>query len=156
MKVVMLLADAAQAVGGKLYILGGGWSVTGPGPLPSALALKIEVPWDQANQRHNLQLALVDGDGQPVQVPTPVGERPLELTAQFEVGRPPGIVPGTPLDVAMAITLEPLPLRPGRRYVWRCTIDGNTHEDWQAAFTTREEQQQQQPPPQQPPAIQGS
>ena len=29
-KVTMMLADAAQAVEGKLYILGGGWSVTGP------------------------------------------------------------------------------------------------------------------------------
>ena len=33
----MLLADAAQQLGGKLYILGGGWSVTGPQPAPSAI-----------------------------------------------------------------------------------------------------------------------
>jgi len=26
----MMLADAAQAVNGKLYIMGGGWSVMGP------------------------------------------------------------------------------------------------------------------------------
>jgi hypothetical protein len=30
MKVTMMRADAVQAVAGKLYILGGGWSVTGP------------------------------------------------------------------------------------------------------------------------------
>src|SRR5712692_6126152 len=59
MKVTMLLADAAQAVNGKLYILGGGWSVTGPAPSPSAIALKIEVPWDEANTRHKLTLDLV-------------------------------------------------------------------------------------------------
>lgn len=29
MKVTMLLADAATVAEGKLYILGGGWSVTG-------------------------------------------------------------------------------------------------------------------------------
>ena len=143
MKVTMLLADSAQAVGGKLYILGGGWSVTGPGPVPSAIAMKIEVPWDRANERHDLKIALVDGDGQPVLVPTPEGERPLEMTAQFEVGRPPGLLPGTPLDFTLAVNLGPLPLRPGQRYVWRCTIHGETNEDWQLAFTTRE----QQPPP---------
>jgi hypothetical protein len=41
----MLLADAAQEAAGKLYILGGGWSVTGPQMPPMAIALKIDVPW---------------------------------------------------------------------------------------------------------------
>lgn len=144
MKVTMLLADSAQAVGGKLYILGGGWSVTGPGPVPSALAIKIEVPWDQANQRHDLQIALLDVDGHPVKVPTQTGDVPLELKSQFEVGRPAGLLPGTPLDVALAVNLGPLPLRPGQRYVWRCTINGETNEDWHVAFSTRE--QSPQPP----------
>ena len=39
-----MLADSAQEVGGKLYILGGGWSVTGPVVPPSAVAIKIDVP----------------------------------------------------------------------------------------------------------------
>ena len=42
----LMLADSAQEVGGKLYILGGGWSVTGPVVPPSAVAIKIDVPWD--------------------------------------------------------------------------------------------------------------
>ena len=44
-----MLADAAQAVEGKLYILGGGWSVTGPEPSASAIAAYIQVPWDRTN-----------------------------------------------------------------------------------------------------------
>ena len=44
----MMLADSAQAVAGKLYILGGGWSMTGPAATPSALAIKFEVPWEAA------------------------------------------------------------------------------------------------------------
>ncbi len=44
-KVTMLLCDAAQVSDGKLYILGGGWSMTGPDPVPSAVALKIDVYW---------------------------------------------------------------------------------------------------------------
>lgn len=137
MKVTMLLADAAQAIAGKLYILGGGWSVTGPDPTPMAIAIKIEVPWDQANRRHVLRLALVNEDGRPVAVPTQTGERPVELNGEFEVGRPPGLRPGTPLDVALGINVGPLPLAPDGRYVWRCSIDGNSSEDWQVAFTTR-------------------
>ena len=35
----MLLCDAAQAVEGKLYILGGGWNTIGPDPAPTAIAM---------------------------------------------------------------------------------------------------------------------
>jgi hypothetical protein len=133
MKVTMLLADAAQQVGGKLYILGGGWSITGPAPVPTAIAIKIEIPWDEANRQHQLLIQLVDADGQPVQV----GGNPIQIHGQFEAGRPAGLAPGTPLDAALAINLSPLPLPPGRRYVWRLSINGDTHEDWQTAFTVR-------------------
>ena len=51
MKVTILLADSAQAINGKLYILGGGWSIADPGPVVMALAMKIEVPWDQAKRQ---------------------------------------------------------------------------------------------------------
>jgi len=50
------LADAAQEVRGKLYILGGGWSVTGPDVPPMALAIKLDVPWSDANASHDFVL----------------------------------------------------------------------------------------------------
>src|SRR5688572_20974936 len=106
MKVTMLLADAAQAVGGKLYVLGGGWSMTGPEPTPSAIAIKLEVPWDLANRPHELSLALLDDDGQPVVV----GDKPLQIQGRFEVGRPAGLPAGTPLDAVLALTMGPMPL----------------------------------------------
>jgi hypothetical protein len=137
-KALILLADAAQAVDGKLYILGGGWSVTGPEPTPSAIAMKIEVPWDRANHKYNLLLELVDADGQPVMVPSPEGgEQSVQIGALFEAGRPAGLTPGTPLDGAFAINLGPLPLEPGQRYAWRLTVDGEMDEDWQVGFTVR-------------------
>jgi hypothetical protein len=136
MKVTMMLADAAQAVAGKLYILGGGWSIIGSGT-PFALALKIEVPWDEANRPHPFTLALLNADGQPVILPTPEGERPVEIQGNIEVGRPAGLTPGTPLDSTSAINFGPLPLAPGGRYVWRLTIDGHTDENWEVAFSTR-------------------
>jgi hypothetical protein len=137
MKVTMLLADAAQAIDNKLYILGGGWSVTGPDPVPSAIALKIDVPWDQANERHRWQLALLDDDGIPVFFGETDEPQSIVLENEFELGRPAGLPPGTPLEIAYAINLGPLPLPPGRRYVWQLTIDDQSHEDWQVAFTTR-------------------
>ena len=145
MKVTILLADAAQAVGGKLYILGGGWSITGPDPIPMAIAIKIEVPWTDANTPHRLRLALFDEDGQPVMVPTSTGDRPLEIHSTFEVGRPAGLKHGTPLDVPLAINIGPLPLRPDSRYVWRCFINDESEGDWQASFSTRPPRPTQSP-----------
>ena len=137
MKLTILLADAAQAVNGKLYILGGGWSIAGPEPTQMAIAIKVEVPWNEANQRHTLQLTLVDDDGHPVAFSAPAGTQTVEVSLNFEVGRPPGLKPGTPLDVPLAINLGPLPLPPDRRYVWRCAIDGQSESDWEVSFTTR-------------------
>jgi len=62
----MLLADAVHAVGGKLYVLGGGWSVMGPGPAAMSLALRFEVPWALTEQIHEWQLLLLDADGRSV------------------------------------------------------------------------------------------
>ena len=143
MKVTMLLADSAQAVGGKLYILGGGWSITGPGPVPSAIALKIEVPRDLAARRHNLVLELLNADGQPVTVPTPPdgAQQPIRMEGQFETGIPTGLIPGTPIDAVLALNILPLPLPPGARYTWQLSIDGDTREEWQVSFSTRPEPQ---------------
>lgn len=129
-----MLADAAQAVEGKLYILGGGWSITGPQPTAMAIALKLEVPWDQANRRHRWQIELLDGDGLLVQLsvmPNGGHLQTVHIQGELEVGRPAGLPPGTALDVPMAINIGPLPLPPGQRFVWKLTIDEETREDWQ-------------------------
>jgi len=135
MKATLLLADAAQAVDNKLYILGGGWSITGPDPSPFAIALKIEVPWDQTNMRHEWRLELLTADGQPV-IPSGA-EQPLIIGGQFEVGRPPGLSRGTPIDLALAINSGPMELPRGQRYTWKLTLDGTTHEDWGLSFSVR-------------------
>ena len=131
----MLLADAVQAVSGKLYVLGGGWSITGPDPVPSALALKIDVPWDEGNKKHRFRLALVDADGRPVMAPG--GQSAVEVAGEFEAGRPAGLRPGTPLDVVLALNIGPLLLEADSRYVWRAWIDEQTREDWEVGFSTR-------------------
>jgi hypothetical protein len=141
----MLLADSAQAVAGKLYVLGGGWSMTGPDPSPMALAIKVEIPWDQTNHAHQLRIELLDADGNPVRAPGDGDQPPLIIEGNFEVGRPPGMKAGTPIDFPFAVNLGPIPLDPDSRYTWQLSIDGHRDEDWHVSFTTRPASAQQQP-----------
>lgn len=116
----MLLCDAAQEVGGKLYILGGGWSVIWlPGvPTPVTLAVKLSVPWDQTNRPHAVRASLVTEDGEAVDL----GSGPVEASGNVEVGRPPGVKPGTPLDVPFVLPFGFLAFQPGG-YVWELEVD---------------------------------
>lgn len=136
-RVTMMLCDAAQVADGKLYVLGGGWSLVGPDPMPSAVALKIDVDWNEAGSEHHWELFLVDEDGGAVLVETPEGARPLEVRGEFQVERPPTVPAGSPIDVALAVNFGPLPLPPSSRYTWRLTIDGESAPDWVLAFSTR-------------------
>lgn len=140
MKATLLLADYAVVSDGKLTIVGGGWSQTGPEPAPFGIALLIQVPWDQANTLHAFTVQLLDSDGEPVVLETDEAEdQTVAFGGDFEVGRPPGLKPGTPLDFPVAMNSTPLPLEPGR-YEWRLTIDGQSHQDWTLAFTVRSEE----------------
>ena len=136
--VTILLADAAQVSDGKLHILGGGLRAIGPAPQPAAIALLIDVPWDQGNVRHEWKLELLDEDGMPVLH----NDRPVIVGGEFEAGRPPGLAPGTPLTVPMAINFSALPARSGAAYTWRLAIDGTSEPDWRASFTVRPPKQQ--------------
>jgi hypothetical protein len=57
-KATLLLADYAVVSDGKLTIVGGGWSQTGPEPAAFGIGLLIQVPWDQANTRHAFSVEL--------------------------------------------------------------------------------------------------
>lgn len=133
-RVTMLLADAAQEVNGKLYILGGGWSVTGPDLPPMSLAIKLDVPWSEANVNHEFELALVDTDGRAVSGGE--GGPDVRVQGNFEVGRPVGLTPGSDIDFAFAVNVPPFPLAPGR-YAWRLSIDGRSDEGWLRPFQVR-------------------
>lgn len=140
MLVTMLLADFAQVSDGKLTVVGGGWSLTGPEPVPFGIAILIRVPWDRANQKHVMRLELLDADGQAVEMDTEEGTQPVVFfdDVEFEVGRPAGLKPGTPLDFPVAVNSGPMPLEPGL-YEWRLTIDGEADDDWRLPFTVRVE-----------------
>lgn len=130
MEAIVLLADWAEAINGKLYIQGGGWSrVTPPVRMPGtnlgliscALAIRFTVGWDETNIRHDVGVRLLDADGHAVS-PVP-GQPPVEVKTQLEVGRPPGVTHGSDLDASMALSFHGLPLAPGR-YAFVLEIDG--------------------------------
>jgi Family of unknown function (DUF6941) len=102
-----------------------------------AIALKVDVPWDQANSRHRWRLELVDSDGQPVLLGEEEQQTPVAIEQEFEIGRPAGVKPGTALDFVLAINIQPLPLEPGKQYAWQLTIDGDGHDDWRLPFSMR-------------------
>ena len=119
----MLLCDAAQSVGGKLFVLGGGWSQTQVQegmPLNMALALKVSIPWDRSNERIPLRVALVTDQGNAVNI----GGMDVEAVTEMELGRPPGLARGTPLDANLALNFNGLQLPPGG-YAWLCEVDGS-------------------------------
>lgn len=113
----LILADSAQVVGNKLYLLGGGWDQlvinTGfPVEQRCAIALSVRVPWNETNQKHTLEVEVVSEDPQ-----TEAPESLLKVGAQFEVGRPPGIPPGQNQRIQFAIDMNLKINRPGTKEV---------------------------------------
>lgn len=124
MKLRLLLAHFAEIQSNMLYAMGIGWTEVGPPPSPFAIGGVVEVSWDETNRPHTLELTILDGDGQPLMVPTPMGEQPFRLQAQFEVGRPLGARVGRSFTMPVAMNVQPVPFRAGQSYLLRGTIGG--------------------------------
>lgn len=94
----MLLSDHSESVNGKLYMTGGGWNVLRFPELPQewrfAIALGIDVAWEETNRSHDLLLKIEDPDG------AQLGEG---LEGKFETGRPPGMPAGQEQRLVMSI-----------------------------------------------------
>ena len=102
----LILADAAQVVGNKLYLLGGGWdrlTVNSGFPVnrPCAVALSVKIPWNETNQKHSVEVSVVAEDSV-----TEVPKTLVKVPGQFEVGRPPGIPPGQDQRIQLAINMN--------------------------------------------------
>ena len=94
----LLLADSAQAVDGKLYVLGGAWNMLRfpefPASLMVGIAVAIDVEWAETNQRHHLDIHFEDARG------TAMDPR---IGADFEAGRPAGAMADAELRIVMAV-----------------------------------------------------
>jgi hypothetical protein len=119
----LLLCDHAEAVNGKLYINGGGWSIIfRPGrPVTIYLAVLVTIDWDETNIRHEISAELRDADGVLVENGQP--PQPVRVVGQIEIGRPPGIKPGTSLPAPVALGFQSLVFSEGG-YVWHFNVGG--------------------------------
>lgn len=142
MNATLFLADAAQvSTDGKLHALGIGWTQTSsPLTAPSAVAFVLHVPWDETNRKITWSLDLLDADGNPVVLPgAPNALHGIHIENEIEVGRPPGVKPGSAMNVPFAVNIAPMPLPPDRTYVWVLKIGDR---EWRAPFATRPQPQQ--------------
>lgn len=115
----LILADRAEAVNGKLYLLGGGWDRVGlfqiPGPADFDVAVGVLVGYNETNIPHVLELALEDEDNKGVQAP---------IRAQFEVGKPAGMKTGQPQRFQLVLR-GPFQIPKAGAYHWVLSLDGD-------------------------------
>ena len=79
----LLLADRAEVLNGKLYMMGGAWDrrhIRDIGsPVSLTIVIGVLVPWNLTNEPHRLRIRVEDEDGSPL---------PPEVEATVNVGRP--------------------------------------------------------------------
>ena len=135
------LADAVQAVAGKLYVIGGGWDTLFSGSFPMrhptmGLGLRIRVPWSSLDE-FTLAVDLVDEDGTSL-------FKGRELSQRIRVRRPAEMPAGSDLGVVRAFTFNNLAFPAEGGYAFRITVDGD--EVSRLRFRLRQRQQRQSEP----------
>lgn len=114
----MMVADRAEAVNGKLYVLGGGWDRITipqlPGNANFDVALGVMVGYIETNERHEFALTLEDDDNKVVLGP---------VNGHVELGRPAGLRPGQAQRFIVAVR-GPFPLPAAGTYHWVVSLDG--------------------------------
>ena len=92
------MGDFAQAVNGKLTVVGAGWNLYNapgyPSVVPFGLGLGFLVPWHETNRRHSFNFAIGKSEGKEL----------AKGSADFEIGRQTGIPPGMDQRVVLAIS----------------------------------------------------
>ena len=90
-----LLADAAQAVGGKVFVLGGGWNLfraaNYPAPVHLAVAMGLGFTSDEVGIKYPLNVVIADEAGVPI-IP--------EMKGQVETGQ---LAPDVPKTASVKI-----------------------------------------------------
>jgi hypothetical protein len=127
----LILADAAEALNGKLYLMGGGWDSIFVRDISQqvtvGIACGILIPYGETDDEHSLTLALEDQDGEQVTSP---------LTVKFKTGRPPTLDRGASMHLPFAIKAE-YPLPAYGTYVVRATVDNNPEATRSTTFRAR-------------------
>ncbi len=103
----LILADRAESINGKLYLMGGVWDQIGvidfSKPVVFSIALGILIPWNATNLDHKLRVQLLDEDGNQL----------FSVDGGFKVGRPPQLPQGASQHNVLAITVSAVLPKPG-------------------------------------------
>lgn len=127
-----ILCDAVQAAGGKLHLVGGGWDNLFVSKFPArhhtlGIGLRVRIPWTSSESDIELEVDLIDEDGQSVLPAGPVQHR-------IRAKRNPALGEGTDLGVVRAFTFNNLEFpRPGP-YSFAITMGESVH---RLGFTVR-------------------
>lgn len=113
----LILADAADVVGGKVYVMGGGWDrlVMHSGEMRKtlAVALAIRVPWHETNRAHPFEICMTHEDGGEI----------VTVTGEAEVRKSRDVPPGQPQLVMMVINFDTVFEREGT-YLITAIVNG--------------------------------
>ncbi len=94
-----LLADYAEIVNGKLYLMGGGWDTYYVREVPTqvriAVAIGVSLDWDETNQPFPVRATIEDDDGQVL----------ARIEGTMQVGRPASLPAGSRQLSQMAVNL---------------------------------------------------
>jgi hypothetical protein len=115
----LILADSAQVVGNKLYLLGGGWDVLTvnsgfPVNHPCAVAASFRVPWSETNRPLEFEVEIQGADGESL----------VKIGGSTEVGRPAGVPFGSMQRSQIAVNLA-LQIPRAGAYVVVAHVDGS-------------------------------
>jgi hypothetical protein len=147
-RVALVLADyAAGDASGKANVIGAGWTVTGIDPQqgqtsPQSVLALLDVPPHLYEEEFVVTLALHNGAGELVQVPSPTGGTHALRIANVVKAPMPTFGPGTYVPSrtvwghAQVVLNFPsgLPLERGQLYTWRLSIDTTTEPRWAVSF----------------------
>lgn len=140
---VALLADAVQAVRGKLFILGGGWDTLWVRQFPArhpslAIGLRLRVPVSWAREEIGLSVELQDADGQPL-LPKPLSHQIKLPTSRSQ---PPN---ATDFGLVRSFTFNNLVFRSEGPYSFVISVDDEPVS--RLRFSVRERPQRRPPEP---------
>ena len=123
----LVLADAAAAAEGKLYIHGAGWETIYAMDFPAmhptiGVGARLRVAWEETNQPHSLEIDVVKGgeNGDSI-LPEP-------LRADINLGRPAHLAPGSDQLLPIALSFVNLQFQEPDSYAVILRIDGKVLE----------------------------
>ncbi len=115
-----MIADFAEIVGGKLYLMGGGWDnfwvEKAPAPVRIAISVGVRVGWDETNVQIPVRIWIEDDDGAEM----------VRIEGGLNVGRPAGLPPGAGQLAQMAANV---PFQAPRLGGYRIRIEAGENQD---------------------------